>query len=271
MSIRNMSNQSLRVIATVSAVVGLTLIGSASTAGATGACGDYSFGFQGTRLINDGISQSAGPFAIQLPAGTYDIVMQSHDGHDDHPGQLEQTQEQWYFVLDSGYQSPFAVDVPEEANTSTTTAAAQVIGDSTSITLHHRGEGGVNSVDPICVGFTLTAAAPVIEEEPEETTPVVPEESEVVVEPEEEVPVETVPEETVPEVVPDEIPEVVSPPTTAVEVIVPEVAGAVQTAPPASGPARQLAVTGPSQLVLLMTLGGLAMLLIGAGIVLDER
>lgn len=244
----------------VTAAISLTLVGTAAPAGASGPCGDYSFGFQGTRLINDGISNSAGPFAIQLPAGTYDIVMQSHDAHDEHPGQVEQTQEEWYFVLDSGYVSPFTIDVPEDANTSMTAASAQAIGNSASITLHHRGEGGVNSVNPVCVGFTATTpAAPIAPEveEPVVSPPVAPEEPPAV-EPVDETP--------------DEVPEVVSPPTVPEPAtpIVPDVAGVVETAPPVA-PVGQLAVTGPSQLMLVLISGGLAMLLIGAGLVLDER
>jgi len=42
-------------------------------AGAQNGCGEYSYGFAGTRLLNDGISDSAGPFTIDLPAGTYDV------------------------------------------------------------------------------------------------------------------------------------------------------------------------------------------------------
>jgi len=63
-------------------------LATSSAAGATMGCGQTSFGFEGTRLLNDGISNSAGPFSITLPAGTYDVVMQSYDAHDEHPGQV---------------------------------------------------------------------------------------------------------------------------------------------------------------------------------------
>lgn len=257
MKLRSNSSRSLRVSAAVCAVVGLTLLGAATTAaGAASPCGDHSFGFEGTRLLNDGISNSAGPFTISLPAGTYDIAMHSHDAHDEHPGQIEQTMEQWYFVLDSGYVSPMTVDVPDDLNDSDTFAAAQVIGDSTTITLHHRGEGNTNSVDPTCVGFTIVEPAtpePVVEAPT--TTTTTPEISVVTEEPVEETPV------------------VAAPSTT--EAIPPVVAGVVETAPPVkaqvAAPAPQLALTGPSSLTLAMTFAGLAMLVIGAALVLDER
>ncbi len=141
-------------------VSGVILFGAASPAGAASGCGEYSFGFDGTRLLNDGISTTAGPFSINLPEGTYTVTAKSFDDHDAHPGQLEQTQEQWRIHLDSGYVSPPTNDVPESSNYSTTTFTNQTIGASSTITLTHLGQGGVNSVSPLCVGFTSEAPAP---------------------------------------------------------------------------------------------------------------
>ena len=58
-----------------------TFAAASGPAAATANCGTISFSFEGTRLINDGISHRAGPFAIDLPAGTYDVVMRSSDSH----------------------------------------------------------------------------------------------------------------------------------------------------------------------------------------------
>ncbi len=137
-------------------------------AGASTGCGEYSFGFAGTRLLNDGISTSAGPFPITLPAGTYDVKLESFDDHEDHPGQVAQTAEQFYVTLDSGWVSPPSVDIAENENYATTVHAGQVVGESTAISVHHLGRGNVNSVEVLCVGFTPAAAALNVVEEPED-------------------------------------------------------------------------------------------------------
>lgn len=135
-----------------------------TSAGAVGAasegCGSTSYGFTGTRLLNDGISDSAGPFTIDLPAGTYDITMRSNDNHPSPDYQVEQTQEQWYFSLDNGYVSPPTLDVPADQTEITTTLGPVELEAATAITVHHLGEGNINSVNVECVGFTL--AAPVV-------------------------------------------------------------------------------------------------------------
>ncbi len=202
----------------------LVLPGQAASAARPG-CGEYSFGFEGTRLLNDGISTSAGPFTISLPAGTYDVTMVSHDAHDDHPGQVEQTQEQWYVELDSGYRSPPTNDIPDDTNDMTTVAGAQQIGASTEISVHHLLEGGVNSVDVVCVGFTTVTVR-----EPEEII--------------------------------RDVQDVVDSPPAEPEAIVPEVRVVVER-PPA-----QLALTGPSELVLAGLGSGL--FLLGYGVVLTN-
>lgn len=217
----------------------------AGTAGATMGCGEYSFGFDGTRLLNDGISNSAGPFAIELPAGTYDVIMQSHDAHDEHPGQTEQTEEQWFFVLDSGYESPLTVDVPDDQNHSVTVVENQTIATSSAaITVNHRGVGSINSVDVVCVGFTPVAVpvTPIAPEEPIDETPEV-EESVVA-----------------PPVVDDEGP----PPEPEAEPPV-EVAGAV------AEPPAQLALTGPTRVTYWLVGSAVAMFATGAGLSTIER
>lgn len=141
-------------------IMGAVLVMTAGTAGAADGCGEFSFGFEGTQLLNDGISDSAGPFPIVLPAGVYDITMKSHDAHDEHPGQSDQTAEQWFVVLDSGYRSPSTNDIADDQNYSTTVFVGQEIEESAAISVHHRREGNVNSVEVICVGFT--ASSPVV-------------------------------------------------------------------------------------------------------------
>ncbi|RZV45465.1 MAG: hypothetical protein EX269_09830 [Acidimicrobiales bacterium] len=128
-----------------------------STLSASSGCGTYSFGFAGTRLINDGISNDAGPFAITLPAGTYDISMVSHDNHPSPDYQTSQTGEQWFLKLDSGYVSPLTNDIPASEEWMTTMVNSQVIGETSAISVHHAGVGGVNSVNVVCVGFTPSA------------------------------------------------------------------------------------------------------------------
>lgn len=139
-------------------VIGATLVGASAHASASMGCGDYSFSFEGTRLLNDGISDAAGPFPISLPAGTYDITPHSFDDHSAHPGQVEQTQEQWYFTLDNGYESPISSDIADDVVYSSDVFTAVALEDATAITVQHLRAGGINSVSPLCVGFTTTAA-----------------------------------------------------------------------------------------------------------------
>lgn len=243
------SVRSLRLAAATFAVAGVALMGTANAASATMGCGEYSFGFEGTRLLNDGISNTAGPFAVELPAGTYDVLMQSHDAHDEHPGQVEQTQEQWYFTLDSGYVSPVTTDVADESNTVVDEFDGQDITESASITLHHLGQGGVNSVDPICVGFTTVAPAEKpVEAEIVVAGPVLPPKQAVVVE----VPVIEAPAQGE------------TPVTAEVKTVV-EVAQAPAVA------ASQLALTGPSAATTAMVLTGIGFMAVGAILVLEER
>lgn len=250
------TNRPLRitVIAVVFGVLGI--VGTATAAGASTSCGQYSFGFEGTRLINDGISDTAGPFPIVLPAGSYDVTMRSHDAHDEHPGQTEQTQEQWYFTLDSGFMSAPSSDVPDEENTMVNTFPSVSISESTSITLHHLGQGGVNSVDPICVGFN-----PAVTPQP-------------VVAPPAEAPLVEVPDARQPGV------EINGPVQPAVK---PEVKGVVEirqaelippaalVKAPAPSVAPQLALTGPSAGMWVFALSGASLILLGSALVAQGR
>lgn len=249
------SNRSFRIAAATLLLSASAIVGLASTAGASGACGEYSYGFEGTRLLNDGISGSAGPFSIELPAGTYDVTMRSHDAHDEHPGQDEQTQEQWYFTLDSGYQSPASTDIPNESNDMVDEIGAQAIGDTTSITVHHLGQGGVNSVDVVCVGFTT-----VVVEEPIILAPV--EEPVFEIAPPATV---TPPKEIVEAPVVEEpvVEAVVEPPAVEVKAVV-EV-----SAPPVVE--SQLALTGPSSTMIAMLVAALTLVALGLAQLVGER
>ena len=152
-----------RTLAALMTVAGIFVTGMGQAGASTG-CGEYSFGFAGTRLLNDGISTSAGPFPISLPAGTYDVTLQSFDDHVGHPGQHDQTFEQFYAVLDSGWISAPSDDIADAETQATTVHSGQVIGDSTAISVHHVGLGNVNSVDVVCVGFTPTIPAEVADD-----------------------------------------------------------------------------------------------------------
>jgi len=144
-------------------------------AGAQSSCGEFSFSFAGTRLINDGISPSAGPFPIELPAGTYDILLESHDNHPDGEYQTEQTGEQFYFTLDNGFVSRVSDDIPANGETMSTLFERVPIERATSISVHHRGVGGVNSVNVVCIGFTTRVLdTPALFQEPPTTTTVAP-------------------------------------------------------------------------------------------------
>ncbi len=148
----------MRTTAIATLALATTLLASMGTASATDACGEYSYGFAGTRLLNDGISTSAGPFGIDLPAGVYDVTLVSHDDHLSGAFHGDQPAEQWYVVLDA-WTSPLSHDLPDDRDWITTTHSSQSIPASTSISVRHRGEGTVNSIDVVCVGFTPVAGA----------------------------------------------------------------------------------------------------------------
>ena len=155
----SLSRRWMRSVAVLILAAG-TLAGQ-SAAGASGGCGEFSFGFEGTRLLNDGISNSAGPFAISLPAGTYDITLVAHDLHSHDSTVNTQPHEQFVVRLDNGYVSPPSADIPDDIDNTTTVHRAQHIASPAgAISVHHVGIGGVDSVDVLCVGFDPIAEAP---------------------------------------------------------------------------------------------------------------
>lgn len=276
----------------------LTVIVTAATgtlAAASGSCGEFSFGFEGTRLLNDGISESAGPFPILLPAGTYDLIMVSSDDHTSRQFHGEQPAEQWYVELDSGWSSPLSDDLPDDRDSIVTTHAQQQIPASTAITVRHLGEGTVNSINVVCAGFT-SVDLPVQE----------------ALVPAEDIPEEAVVEagtmesdlsEAAPEVVDQQISEpatvIAEPEIEETELAEPEVLGVVesladqQTVEPTAVPAepfaaaqiapetsaarpaegqdvtvaKQLALTGPSDLIVRLSISGVLMMLLGTFLV----
>ncbi len=117
---------------------------------------DISIAFAENTLLMAPNRGSQGPFSIDIPAGTYDITVQTWLGFEDFP---THTMEQWYFTTDSGYTSPITTDYSPEL-IGGEIFADQTIPASTSITLFHKaGDGAVpNSVHPLCVG--LTAVTP---------------------------------------------------------------------------------------------------------------
>lgn len=206
----------------------LALLGS--PAGAADGCGTYSFGFDGTRLLNDGISNSAGPFAADIPTGTYTVTLVSHDHHDTQVDIPSQLAEQYHVVLDSGYVSPASSDIPDTANNMTTTFAGQQIDASAEISVRHVGTQGINSVDVVCVGFTPEAIAEPVAEEPEQDI-------------------------LIPLALARD-PEVTPPP-----VIEAEVKGIVESPLPATA---QLAITGPSTQAIALLIVGFVLIAVGA-------
>lgn len=230
-----------------------------SPAGAADGCGQYSFGFTGTRLLNDGISDVAGPFPIELPAGTYTVTLVAHDHHDTQVDVPTQPGEQYVVVLDSGYTSGPSTDIADDETITTTVFVNQVIEASSAITVRHLGVPGINSVDVVCVGFT-----------PEPTiapsNPLDPP-TDVVVDP----PVQDIGD---PATVVREPPSVTTPsdasgdtdpvPATG-DPVVPEVKGVVVA------PAAQLAITGPRNHATSMILLGVLMVSVGAILVRRER
>lgn len=243
------SMRAVLALMTIATVLGAGIGGAAASEG----CGEYSFGFVGTRLLNDGISDRAGPFSITLPAGVYDVTLESFDDHEAHPGQHEQTAEQFVVTLDSGWVSPPSIDIPDDDNWATTVHRDQVIAESTAISVRHLGQGGVNSVEVLCVGFTPATAALGLTEDP-------------VDEPEPSAPVDplalTRPQEEESEPQPEPIdPQYLTRPTEPD--IEPEVQGQIETPP-------VLALTGPSTATSL-ALAGVVLLGMGSALVALER
>lgn len=167
-------------------------------AGASSACGELSLDFPAVALLNNGVDNTAGPFPIAVPSGSYTVIMDSFDDHSIKAAQITQTEEQWHFVLDGGYVSPNTTDIADDQNGQRDVFSDQEIAASSAITLVHRGHGNVNSVHPKCVGFVRTVEpepAPIPVEEV--ITPIEPDLPLEAVEPEpEQTPIESAVEPT---------------------------------------------------------------------------
>ncbi len=150
---RGVRRKMIAVVSGASLVLGATFVVGAGVVAAQGGCGGTSVDLSGSRLLNDGVANVAGPFQVNLAAGTYDVTAISYDAHSTVVTGGDQSMEQWSFVLDSGYQSPLTADIADSSDWSTSTWGGQQIDGATSLKLVHRGAGGVNSVDPVCIGF----------------------------------------------------------------------------------------------------------------------
>ncbi len=241
----------------------------ASEAGATTGCGTYSYGFEGTRLLNDGISTVSGPYPIDLPAGVYTVTLIAHDHHDRQAGVPTQSGEQYVVELDSGYRSPASTDIPDDKILTTTVFAGQDIEASSQITVRHGGQPGVNSVDVVCVGFTPEPIDPVIEQPdppPAVVDPPVTDPPSVDI-PIPDVPVVAPPVETPVQDISDPITVVRDPAVIPPASVVPEVKGTVEF-PPAT---PQLAITGPADHADLLLAVGTMLISLGVILVRRER
>jgi len=247
---RTSTRRMLAFVVAAATLAAIVISAFSATAGASDACGQYSYGFTGTRLLNDGISDMTGPYAIDLPAGTYTVTLVAHDHHDTQVGIPTQPGEQYVVVLDSGYTSPPSTDIADDATVTNTVFTGQVIGASTAITVRHGGVQGINSVDVVCVGFTLEADSDDTIEEP--SAPGMPTEPDV------EEPVQDIsdPVGVVRE------PEVVPPAE-----ITTEVKGKIEAAPAPP----QLALTGPGTYARTMVLLGLVIVSLGVLLLRRER
>lgn len=260
-------------------LVASTFFTSVATASAADSCGEYSHGFSGTKLLNDGVSTSSGPYPISLPAGTYDVTLVSYDDHLSGAYHGPQPAEQWFVELDSGWVSAPSADIPDSQEWATTIHGAQMIPASSAITVRHLGVGNVNSVEVVCVGFTPVVEEPIVEEtdvdEAEGDNSEVGE-SEVseteVLGPEVEEPLVEEPETSV--VVEPEVLGVTEAAPAADPVVnVVQVEPTPDPAPAAPTPTAEnaavLAATGPTDQLTILSLSGL--LMIALGILLVRR
>lgn len=150
---RGVRRKMTAVVSGASLVLGASFVVGAGVVAAQGGCGGTVVDLSGSRLLNDGVANVAGPFQVNLPAGTYDVTAISYDDHSTVVTGGDQSMEQWSIVLDSGYHSPLTADIADSSDWSTSTWPSQQIDGATSLKLVHRGTGGVNSVDPVCIGF----------------------------------------------------------------------------------------------------------------------
>lgn len=240
------------VAASLTVVLLSTILAPAlfSEAGASTGCGTYSFGFEGTRLLNDGISDVSGPYPIDLPAGVYTVMLVAHDHHDSQVDVPTQSGEQYVVELDSGYRSPASTDIPDDKILTTAEFTNQHIESSSQITVRHGGEPGINSVDVVCVGFTPEATTDPVVEVPNPDAPVV-----------------TPPVETPVQDISDPITIVREPQVAPPASVVPEVKGTVEL-PPIT---PQLAITGPGDHAGILLIMATILIALGALLVRRER
>ncbi len=164
-SLRAAENRPARLFfAAAAGALFLSLASAAIPAGAQTEC-HAELSFDSVHLLNNGQNDTAGPFSIDIDAGTYTIIVESFDDHDAQTGIGTQPEEQFYLVLDSGYRSPATNDIADDQNSVSTTFTGQVIDASSSLVLDHARLGGVNSVWPRSVCF--------VQEVPAETAPAV--------------------------------------------------------------------------------------------------
>lgn len=159
-----------QVVAAIVILLGVLVFGTAETLSAQASCGgEIGLEFRDVQLLNSDAESSAGPFALLLPAGTYDVSTASFDPHSSQVGISDQPMEQWYFTLDSGFTSPFTSDIPPNADMVSDSWRGLAIGESASLMLHHQGSGGVNSVWPRCVSFHRVDDPTLAEQRPADT------------------------------------------------------------------------------------------------------
>ena len=84
-----------------------TIVGTPRPTNFTCADADHSIAFDDSVVLLDPQLPSSGPYAISIPAGTYDINIATWLGWEDFP---THTMEQWFIEADSGYTSSFSTD-----------------------------------------------------------------------------------------------------------------------------------------------------------------
>jgi hypothetical protein len=204
---------------------------------------DYSVAFDASVVLQDPATTVAGPYTINVPAGTYEITMSSWLGFEDDPAQ---TMEQWYFTTDSGYTSPLTTDASPELIW-TDAFGSQTLGDTTTVTLRHKAPGGAsaNSTHPLCIGFRTVAAPTTTTAAPTTTTTAAP--------------TTTTTQATA-----------IAPASTAAPTTTTTAAPTTTTQVVATAPA-ELALTGPRELSMSLGLTGAALMLAGVATVTAAR
>ena len=202
---------------------------------------DYSIAFGDDVVLITPAPTMAGPFNVTVPAGTYDITVSSWLGFEDYPTHVD---ESWYFSTNSGYTSPLTTDSSPELIMNDL-FSAQTIGETTSITLHHKSPNSAqaNSVHPLCIGFRAVTA-PTTTAAPTTTT-----EQAVIGSP---------------------TTTTTAAPTTAAPTTAAPTTAAPTTTPTTAAPA-QLALTGMSELSMSLGLAGAALTLAGVATLMAAR